>query len=137
MLFFRYPRFYFDYLQTDERTYNYIADQISGIYLGWAKLKVHGFSKVVIGTGWNFSQQTVERVMVGSFSSYLWLFSSGRPQLPKCSPIVLSFFSGTRSVNIGDPVIFTNILCIARFLHFSFLYVYLICYFPFADSRVS
>ena len=58
-------------------------------------------------------------------------------QLSKRSPIVLSFFSGTRSVNIGDPVIFTNRLCIARFLHFSFLYVYLIYYFPFAGSRVS
>nr|CAB3474306.1 unnamed protein product [Digitaria exilis] len=33
------------------------------IYLGWAKSKVPGFSKVVIGTGWDFSQQTIERVM--------------------------------------------------------------------------
>ncbi|CAL4973970.1 unnamed protein product [Urochloa decumbens] len=52
---------------SDERTYEFIPDQISGIYLGWAKSKVHGFSKVVIGTGWDFSLQSVERVMVVEF----------------------------------------------------------------------
>ncbi|OEL31718.1 Bifunctional riboflavin kinase/FMN phosphatase [Dichanthelium oligosanthes] len=65
----------------DEYTYDRIPDQTSGIYLGWAKLNWLGFSKVVISTGWDFSQQTVERVMVGTSCSYVWLFSSGRPVL--------------------------------------------------------
>ena len=30
---------------------------------------MHGLSKVIIGTGWDFSQQTVERVMVGTSCS--------------------------------------------------------------------
>ncbi|XP_062221916.1 bifunctional riboflavin kinase/FMN phosphatase-like isoform X2 [Phragmites australis] len=48
---------------SDDRTYEFIPDQISGIFFGWAKFKVHGFSKVVIGIGWDFSQQNPERVM--------------------------------------------------------------------------
>uniref|UniRef100_A0A0A9FMA8 Riboflavin kinase n=1 Tax=Arundo donax TaxID=35708 RepID=A0A0A9FMA8_ARUDO len=48
---------------SDDRTCEFIPDQISGIFVGWAKLKMHGFSKVVVGIGWDFSQQTPERVM--------------------------------------------------------------------------
>lgn len=70
---------FFYCLQTDNCTYEHIPDQISGIYLGWAKFEVHGFSKVVISTGWDFSQQTVERVMVGTSCFDVWLFSCGMP----------------------------------------------------------
>jgi riboflavin kinase len=61
-------------LETDEHTYECIPDQIAGIYLGWVKSKVHGFSKVIICTGWDFSQQTVERVMVGASLIFVGVF---------------------------------------------------------------
>lgn len=48
---------------SDDCAYEYIPDQISGFFVGWAKSKVHGFSKVIVATGWDFSQRTVERVM--------------------------------------------------------------------------
>ncbi|KAL6845541.1 hypothetical protein ACP4OV_025036 [Aristida adscensionis] len=46
-----------------DSTYEFIPDQISGIFFGWAKFKLHGLSKVVISTGWDFSQRAAERVM--------------------------------------------------------------------------
>jgi len=82
---------------SDERTYNYIADQISGIYLGWAKLKVHGFSKVVIGTGWDFSQQTVERVMVVEFLDY-----TGKIETEPVKLLVIGYI---RKLQITDDIL--------------------------------
>jgi hypothetical protein len=45
-------------------TYEYVPDQISGIFFGWAKPEAGGVSRSVISIGWDFSLRTVERVMV-------------------------------------------------------------------------
>ncbi|PAN28442.1 hypothetical protein PAHAL_5G152900 [Panicum hallii] len=79
---------------SDERTYDCIPDQISGIYLGWAKSKVHGFSKVVIGTGWDFSQQTVERVMVVEFLDY-----SGKIETEPVKLLVIGYIRKLQSTD--------------------------------------
>uniref|UniRef100_J3L486 riboflavin kinase n=2 Tax=Oryza brachyantha TaxID=4533 RepID=J3L486_ORYBR len=44
-------------------TYEYVPDQISGIYFGWAKLEAGGVSRAVISIGWDLSLRTIERVM--------------------------------------------------------------------------
>ncbi|KAF0919923.1 hypothetical protein E2562_032332 [Oryza meyeriana var. granulata] len=44
-------------------TYEYVPDQISGIFFGWAKLEAGGVSRTVISIGWDLSLRTVERVM--------------------------------------------------------------------------
>ncbi|KAK3161989.1 hypothetical protein QOZ80_1BG0083910 [Eleusine coracana subsp. coracana] len=48
---------------SDDCTYEFIPDQISGIFFGWVKFKVHGFHKMIVSTGWDFSQKASERVM--------------------------------------------------------------------------
>uniref|UniRef100_A0A0E0FTD9 Riboflavin kinase n=1 Tax=Oryza nivara TaxID=4536 RepID=A0A0E0FTD9_ORYNI len=45
-------------------TYEYVPDQISGIFFGWAKPEAGGVSRSVISIGWDFSLRTVERVMI-------------------------------------------------------------------------
>lgn len=52
------------YMQTGDCTYEYVPDQISGIFFGWAKPEAGGVSRSVISIGWDFSLPTVERVMV-------------------------------------------------------------------------
>ncbi|KAJ1285468.1 hypothetical protein BS78_03G281700 [Paspalum vaginatum] len=66
---------------SDDCTYECIPDQISGIYLGWAKSKVNGLSKVVISTGWDFSRQIVERVTHVDFLDYSGRIETGPVQL--------------------------------------------------------
>uniref|UniRef100_A0A0D3EU72 Riboflavin kinase n=1 Tax=Oryza barthii TaxID=65489 RepID=A0A0D3EU72_9ORYZ len=44
-------------------TYEYVPDQISGFFFGWAKPEAGGVSRSVISIGWDFSLRTVERVM--------------------------------------------------------------------------
>uniref|UniRef100_K3XJQ8 Riboflavin kinase n=1 Tax=Setaria italica TaxID=4555 RepID=K3XJQ8_SETIT len=75
-------------------TYECIPDQISGIYMGWARSKVHGFSKVVIGTGWDFSQQTVERVMVVEF-----LDSTGKIETEPVKLLVIGYIRKLQSTD--------------------------------------
>ncbi|XP_066309689.1 bifunctional riboflavin kinase/FMN phosphatase-like isoform X1 [Miscanthus floridulus] len=79
---------------SDDCTYECIPDQISGIYLGWAKSKVHGLSKVIIGTGWDFSQQTVERVMQVDF-----LDSSGRIETEPVKLLVIGYIRKLQSAD--------------------------------------
>uniref|UniRef100_A0A0E0JNW7 Riboflavin kinase n=1 Tax=Oryza punctata TaxID=4537 RepID=A0A0E0JNW7_ORYPU len=45
-------------------TYEYVPDQISGIFFGWAKSEAGGVSRSVISIGWDLSLRTVERVMI-------------------------------------------------------------------------
>ncbi|TKW16870.1 hypothetical protein SEVIR_5G327700v4 [Setaria viridis] len=79
---------------SDVHTYECIPDQISGIYMGWARSKVHGFSKVVIGTGWDFSQQTVERVMVVEF-----LDSTGKIETEPVKLLVIGYIRKLQSTD--------------------------------------
>ncbi|XP_066309946.1 bifunctional riboflavin kinase/FMN phosphatase-like isoform X3 [Miscanthus floridulus] len=79
---------------SDDCTYECIPDQISGIYLGWAKSKVHGLSKVIMGTGWDFSQQTVERVMQVDF-----LDSSGRIETEPVKLLVIGYIRKLQSAD--------------------------------------
>ncbi|KAF8766281.1 hypothetical protein HU200_007795 [Digitaria exilis] len=89
---------------SDECTYDCIPDQISGIYLGWAKSKVPGFSKVVIGTGWDFSQQTIERVMLVEF-----LDSSGRIETEPVKLLLIGYLRKLQSTDdILQALIVTN-----------------------------
>ncbi|CAM0882624.1 unnamed protein product [Alopecurus aequalis] len=46
-----------------EHTYDSIPDQISGIFLGWAKSEAYGVSKAVVSIGWDLSLRNVERFM--------------------------------------------------------------------------
>ncbi|KAJ4780857.1 Bifunctional riboflavin kinase/FMN phosphatase [Rhynchospora pubera] len=49
-------------ITTEDCSYDSIADQVSGVFIGWAKLEAHGFSKAVISTGWDLSLHTSKRI---------------------------------------------------------------------------
>ncbi|XP_078151388.1 bifunctional riboflavin kinase/FMN phosphatase-like [Carex rostrata] len=50
-------------ITTDNCSYDSIADQVSGVFIGWVKFEEHGFSKAVISTGWDHSSHSLKRMM--------------------------------------------------------------------------
>lgn len=82
---------------SDDSTYEFIPDQISGIFFGWVKFKVHGFYKVVVGTGWDFSQGGAERVTHINFLDF--------PGAIKTEPVKLLVIGYIRKLASTDNIL--------------------------------
>ncbi|KAL6614489.1 hypothetical protein ACP70R_036759 [Stipagrostis hirtigluma subsp. patula] len=82
---------------SDDCTYEFIPDQISGILFGWAKFKVHGSSKVVVSIGWDFLQQNPERVMQIDFLD--------TPGSLKTDPVKLLVIGYIRKLESKDTIL--------------------------------
>ncbi|KAL6614490.1 hypothetical protein ACP70R_036760 [Stipagrostis hirtigluma subsp. patula] len=82
---------------SDDCTYEFIPAQISGIFFGWAKFEVHGFSKVVVSTGWDFLQQNPERVMQIDFLD--------APGSIKTDPVKLLVIGYIRKLETEDNIL--------------------------------
>lgn len=48
----------------DTGSYESVPDQVCGVFLGWAKLELHGMYKVIVNMGWDTSRGVAKRVMV-------------------------------------------------------------------------
>ncbi|XP_008813770.2 bifunctional riboflavin kinase/FMN phosphatase-like isoform X1 [Phoenix dactylifera] len=58
----------------DNASYEFVPDQVCGVFFGWAKLEIHGIFKVVVSIGWDISLGTVKRVtelrLISHINSY-------------------------------------------------------------------
>ncbi|KAG6491153.1 bifunctional riboflavin kinase/FMN phosphatase-like [Zingiber officinale] len=48
----------------DTGSYESVPDQVCGVFLGWAKLELHGMYKVIVNMGWDTSRGVAKRVMI-------------------------------------------------------------------------